>query len=124
MIEYINKDRILLISGKILLLWRKQMREENYEYHALKTMPIIFNNMQIKRKSFAHLHWHENIEVLLFYEGITEVLVDDQTYTAEEGDIIVVNSSALHCTRAISDVAKYYVLIVDKDFCEQLGFLV
>ena len=98
------------------------MKNEFYEYHSLKKMPIIFSNTVIKRTSFEHLHWHENIEVLLFCEGTSEILVDDKILTADAGDIVVVNSSMLHCTRAISDLAKYYVLIIDEDFCEQLGF--
>lgn len=45
----------------------------------------------------ARAHWHEDIELLLIYDGQMEYDVDGQTVLLMPGDIIAVNSRHIHC---------------------------
>lgn len=70
------------------------------------------------------IHWHENIELLYFYEGECLVLNDDSEIEAHAGDLIVVNSEAIHRVRFTNGDAKYIYYIISNKFCEEMGFSV
>lgn len=96
-----------------------------YEKHPYlnKKFPILFHLDLQKRKSFSHIHWHENIEILFFEKGKGEVFIDEHIVKAEAGDIVVINSEEMHSTRTTTDNNVIYLcLIIDKNFCEQVGF--
>ncbi|MBQ4110322.1 MAG: helix-turn-helix transcriptional regulator [Clostridia bacterium] len=102
------------------------MNNQTYEFHTYKNLelPIIFHQDTLKKNQLFYPHWHENIEILSVKDGKIAVNLDDSIATANKGDILVINSSVIHRISAISDIANYTCLIIDKSFCEQHGFYV
>lgn len=93
-----------------------------YEMHDLnlKKLPFIFRRDIMTKSNKDYTHWHENLEILCFFEGSGEVVCDFVTTEVEKGDIFVINSERLHMVQSQSSV-QYYCLIVDADFCRQNG---
>lgn len=100
------------------------MIQSIYEIHIFKDpdFPLIFHFDTIKaaHPSFM-LHWHENIEILFFVHGQSNVTCNAQIITTHAGDIVVINSNELHNIVAVSHSCKYYCLIIDKVFCESFN---
>lgn len=65
-------------------------------------------------------NWHKNIEIQLFTSGVGTVLLDGKAYDVLEGDILVVNSDAMHYTYTESSIT-YTCLIVSTDWCDAMG---
>lgn len=69
--------------------------------------PVLFN-----------AHWHEAIEILYFISGNGSVRINGESFNACAGDIIVINSNAIHAIYGNVSCA-YHCLIISKEFCEQ-----
>jgi AraC-like DNA-binding protein len=93
-----------------------------YEIHDLnlQKLPFIFHSDIMNRHTKDYTHWHENLEILCFYEGKGQVVCDFSVTEVAKGDIYVVNSERLHMVQSEGEV-KYYCLIVDAQFCRQNG---
>lgn len=102
------------------------MKHGSYEFHAYQNekIPIIYNKWTIIDTWDYYMHWHENIEILFITHGKLEIRMDDAVYYADEGDVAVVNSGAMHYLSVVGERVDYDCLIVDKNFCEQYGFFV
>lgn len=100
--------------------------DNSYEKHTYDNinLPILFHINHNKSKSFNFIHWHENIEILFFEDGIGEVLVGENIVNSKKGDVIIVNSEELHSIKALTDEVMYSCLIIDKKTCEQFGFYI
>lgn len=98
-------------------------RHTNDKYANIN-LPIIFHYDRVQGRTFYHIHWHENIEILFFDEGTCEVLVDEHIYTVNKNEIAVINSGEIHATRAVMGETCYYCLIINKKLCEQFGFFI
>lgn len=68
-----------------------------------------------RHKGRTSLHWHGAIEFLFFLKGGLEVNLNGKTYTAKDGDLIVVNSSVVHSSKIVG-APDYYFLIASADF--------
>lgn len=66
--------------------------------------------------------FHEDIEIKLFYEGRSMIMIDSEVIIAESGDITIVNPYEIHAN-IVNDTynGKYYSLIVDLDFLADNG---
>ena len=64
-------------------------------------------------------NWHENIELQLCTEGEGEVLLDGERYAIYPGDIVAVNSNAVHYTTTEAYL-KYTCLIVSTAWCRRM----
>ncbi len=60
-------------------------------------------------------HWHTDIEIIRVTRGTLHLTVDDNTYTLHSGDIVFINSEALHS--AVPKYCSYECL------CFNLAFL-
>lgn len=94
------------------------------DIYANINLPIIFHYDKIQGRTFNHIHWHENIEILFFDKGVCEVLIDEHVYKVQENEIAVINSGEIHATRAFMGETCYDCLIIDKKLCEQFGFFI
>lgn len=75
-----------------------------------------------KRINFIGKTFHEELEIKYYYEGTLNVLINTQVYTAEVGDIIVVNPYEVHENINIAgDTAQYYSLICDLNTLNDLN---
>lgn len=52
---------------------------------------IVTGNVQ-----FNALHWHENLEILCCLKGSFKLRVDGNVYKMSEGDLVTINSGAIH----------------------------
>lgn len=101
------------------------MKNLHYELHYFENpeYPIIFhyNNLKKNINSINH-HWHMNVEILFVTAGVIEVEIEGDSFLAVRGDIVIINSNAIHSISSHSDEAFYYCLILDYAFCSKLGF--
>ncbi|MDD3692479.1 MAG: AraC family transcriptional regulator [Oscillospiraceae bacterium] len=91
-----------------------------YEHHILHDpdFPVIFHFDTLHENQSIFVHWHENPELLFFKRGDAVVYCDTVEINSCAGDLIVVNSGALHTIHSKSPLCEYYCLIIDKTFCE------
>lgn len=90
---------------------------DNHEY------PLIFHyDRIIKGVNEISAHWHLNLELLFVKQGTLKVTLEDQTYFADEGSIVVINSNTVHALESESETCHYFCLILDYNYCDSLGF--
>ena len=65
-------------------------------------------------------NWHENIEIQFCKAGEGGVLIDGKRYSFSKGDIVLINSDAIHYTFSNTSLV-YACIIVSADFCKQMG---
>ncbi|MDO3412474.1 AraC family transcriptional regulator [Saccharibacillus sp. CPCC 101409] len=94
-----------------------------YENHAAlgNRYPFIFHRWELNRPGdgFA-AHWHTNMELLYITEGEASVTINAETVRASRGDVVVIDSNAIHslvCERSVT----YSCLIIDHHFCAAHG---
>lgn len=90
-----------------------------YEAHFLgqKDLPFIFHKDTIVYQSKECIpNLHLNLELLYFVEGCGSVICDGKAFAVQPGDVVVINSYAIHSVTT-TDVVRYFCLIVDNDFC-------
>ena len=96
-----------------------------YELHRLgnRKLPFIFRDDEMSAGAKDFTHWHENVELLYFYEGEGLVSVDFKKTLTKAGDLFVINSEKLHMVESANEAAhvRYYCLIIDTDFCTANG---
>lgn len=46
----------------------------------------------------VHPHWHPEIEILYFIEGMARQQINDKTFIAKAGDIVIINKDQIHST--------------------------
>lgn len=106
--------------------------ETYYERHQHPNpqFPFIFHATTISHSTakgnvkFSVAHWHENIELLHFVSGSGTVFSNMVHYPVEAGDIAIINSNKIHTLYFENSHCKYYCLIVDSSFCNELDIAV
>lgn len=84
--------------------------------------PFILNSCRVEKCGWSTLpHWHEHIELLYITAGRGIVLIDQIAVQAVPGQVIIINSNALHTIRS-EDYMEYYYLIVNQEFLEKFRF--
>ena len=97
--------------------------ESVYELH-----PELMNNsypLRIRCDSQAndgYLHWHENLELLYFLDGACRVINGNEELPVKAGDIVVINSEALHYVKAKDMPCRYILLQLDAACFDATGF--
>lgn len=76
---------------------------------------------RIWRNNEICTHWHENLEILCFLEGVTSVGYSDQTFEAQCGDLVIVNTNIMHSFRSVSEGCHYECLAIEKNFLTGFG---
>lgn len=64
-------------------------------------------------------NWHENVELQLCIQGQGTVLLDGERYDIYPGDIVAINSNAVHYTTTEAYL-KYTCLIVSTAWCRRM----
>ncbi len=85
-------------------------------------LPFLLNE-NIKRTALLRSesqNWHENIEIQFCKEGEGFVLIDGKCHAFSKGDIILIDSDAIHYTFSNTNMI-YSCIIVSTDFCKQMG---
>ncbi len=60
-------------------------------------------------------HWHEHIELLFFLKGSCKFVAGGKAFSAEAGDLVVVNGSEVHSFTS-NTLTEYYCLIIHPGF--------
>lgn len=64
----------------------------------------------------VHPHWHAEIEILYFISGQAKQQVNENIFTAESGDIVVIGKDQLHSTYSYQgNECKVLVIMFDAD---------
>ena len=99
-------NKIMLNSSKAI--FEPHIRPE-------RELPFMFH-MNITQSSHV-CNFHENIELLYFMQGNGHVEYDSKSYPVRAGDLIVVNTYAVH--QVVSEeTLTYFCLIIDSSFCK------
>lgn len=87
------------------------------KYH--RKFPFIYH-LDGVGKGPCDKNWHENIEILYVIEGEGHLQYDSVAYEIKEGDIVIINSFAIHSITA-ENFIRYHVLIPFTDFFKSIG---
>ena len=66
-------------------------------------------------------HWHEHMEMLFFYTGSCQMTCGQNSFTANKGDLVFINSSELHFFDKANNV-KYICVILHPKIFEDIDF--
>lgn len=79
-----------------------------------RTKPDVYVGLH---KGSYWLHWHDQLELLLFLTDDTKVLCDDKLFPIQYGDLVVINPCVLHQNFG----GTYYCIHIQKDFFKDTG---
>ncbi len=85
------------------------------------SFPIVFHRdaMDETRPS-VYANWHKGIELLYFISGCGQLLVNAETVPFAEGDILAIESNALH-SLTTTGRCDYYCTIVEPELLHRFG---
>ncbi len=64
-------------------------------------------------------HWHGHLEILFIQKGYMTAYINEQKYTLQENDILIVNPNELHSTSTYGH-ADYLLLQIPQDYYSRL----
>ncbi len=89
-----------------------EFHDDNLQIVQLAERTSYINNIDDFPKDF-----HEEIEIKLFYEGSSTLLIGSESVVTEPGDVIFINPYEFHSTVGFGkQKGKYHLLIVGLDF--------
>lgn len=106
-----------ILQGAVMI----EARYEKYK-NLTNDLPFILNE-DIVRSSVAFSqkqNWHDNIEIQVCTAGQGFVLIDGKKHPFNTGDIVVIDSNAIHYTYSQSSIT-YSCIIIGTEFCKQMG---
>lgn len=80
------------------------------------SLPFILHLTHHQHAHIDSSNWHENVEILCFFEGSGTVASNEQRFSVQVGDIIVLNTNCIHTISCESEI-RYDCLIIDRSFC-------
>lgn len=96
---------------------RENMTMPNPNF-SIKVMPLTTRGLQ---NNCIYPHWHEEMELLYFTKGRAQIRCNNQEYTVEPGDLIVVNCNELHSGINLTADVSYYCIILHPDILHSRG---
>ncbi len=93
------------------------MTKSIFEVHNLEdaSLPALFHRDTVRRGDPSVGNWHENIEILYCAGGQGQILCSGVEHDIYPGDLFVVNSNEVHCSKSRTLLDRY-CLIVDSAF--------
>lgn len=85
---------------------------------SIKVMPLTTRGVQ---DNCIYPHWHEEMELLYFTKGKAQIRCNNEEYTVEAGDLIVVNCNELHTGINLTSEVSYYCIILHPDILHSRG---
>ena len=98
------------------------METQQYEHHLslLRDKLCPFKIKTSRNVKNTVCNWHENIEILVVREGEGMIQYGAEEFAIAKGDVVVVNSGALHRPFSETGISFDY-LIIDESFCLENG---
>lgn len=96
------------------------MHTSIHELHnyAQTQFPISLQHLVIHREEVRVGNWHEDIEILYCHAGSGQIMCNSVDYKFSQGDLFVVNSNELHCSKT-NFVMERYCLMIDSTFLRE-----
>ena len=92
-----------------------------YKLHIYgNSFPYIFHNCELDKTDHSRPHWHEAIEILALEKGECRVAINTNQFTAEKGDIVIINSGEVHSIMTNSG-CRYYCAILEPEMWKNMG---
>lgn len=88
-----------------------------------KRFPFKMSSVRVPKDSYlVRPHWHEHLEFIKIVRGRVRVTLDNQSFYADEHDIIYVNSRQIHTVRVTGDGDEPWIkgMIFDRMFVTNL----
>lgn len=102
------------------MLNQGELQKEGYE--KIGANPELMMNYHFAESMFGcPAHWHEHIELLRVCRGTLTAYVQGNPITAQEGDLIVINSGQIHAIPPIGEDMAYECLIPHTALCIRMG---
>ena len=89
-----------------------------YEALPMSSYPVRIQRFVDHRGS--RVHWHEEIEILLFTKGTGTVLCDLKELSVKQGEIVMINGNELHTGSINGEGTTYYCIHINTDFFHNL----
>lgn len=91
--------------------------------HRLELEPVLYNNLPIKLLEISAspnstcftLHWHTRFEILIIENGSLSVCINGKHFTAQEGDIVLINPETMHEGHTHLQPVNYRVIMFELD---------
>lgn len=91
--------------------------------HRFELEPVLYNNLPIKLLEISttpnntcfELHWHTRFEMLIIEQGSVDLSLNGKQFTAEEGDIVLINPETMHEGHTTNQSVKYRVIMFELD---------
>ena len=64
----------------------------------------------------SKLHWHNAVEFVYILSGSLEFSLNGEKFTADEGDLVTINSAEIHAFYPLTEHVDYYFLVADDKF--------
>ncbi len=98
---------------------KKNFSKINFDDNEIKIIANADAVSHIDSKDDYPNVFHEEIEIKLFYEGSSTLIVGDETVVAQPGDIVVMNPYEFHSTVDYGQKkGRYHLLMIGLDFFE------
>ena len=95
--------------------------EKNILFNFLSISHFPISLLKLEYPSYTDCilkHQHTRIEILIIDEGSLEVVTNSNRFIAQEGDIVVINSGAIHEGKTLDEPVKYRVIMFELSFLE------
>ena len=74
-------------------------------------------------KQVIRHHWHKEMEILYIADGTMTVTIENATFIAEQGDIVIIPPSFLHsATNELGTDVDFYAVVFDLNFLSSSEF--
>ena len=95
--------------------WINENKHEIIQYMPGTTMRFWYNTETMRYTT----HWHKSVEMIIPLENTYEVIIQDQHYCLEPGDILIIPAGHLHSTIAPATGSRF-VFGFELDFLSHL----
>ena len=69
---------------------------------------LYISNTMIDDQFKTNFHSHDNLEILLFTDGVGKLITLNEQYNISPGDLVIINSNAKHCE--VSKKLSFYAI--------------
>lgn len=86
--------------------------------HGTKSFPFkMYYPCVLNSSNALHMHWHYELEIIYITKGSARYRIDNVTYTAREGNILIISPELLHCANNYSTQnCEHIALLFDISF--------
>lgn len=98
--------------------------KQKYEFYQFEDpqFPIEFEYHHQKQTEYKQSSWHNQLELIYLVSGKAELLINQEKFILNSGEIGIINCNSIHSINALSANVHYYSLIIDHNYCSENNF--